>query len=70
MFILSQYLKSVRPLMNDSEYESMIKLANEFENGIAVKLQRYLWLKSWYLFFIFYFSYNVMSHLNNIFIIT
>jgi len=52
--------------MNDSEFESMIKLACEFEKGIAVKLQRYLWLKSWYLFFI-YFSY--MSHLNNIFII-
>jgi len=56
--------------MNDSEYESMIKLANEFEKGIAVKLQRYLWLKSWYLLFIFYFPYNIMSHLNNIFIIT
>jgi len=34
--------------MNDSEYESMVKLANEFEKGIAVKLQQYLWLKSWY----------------------
>lgn len=36
--------------MNHAEYESMVKLANEFENGIAVKLQRYLWLKSWYIF--------------------
>lgn len=26
----------------------MVKLAQEFENGIAVKLQRYLLLKSWY----------------------
>ncbi|XP_060871652.1 carnitine O-palmitoyltransferase 1, liver isoform isoform X2 [Metopolophium dirhodum] len=45
---MKRYLKSVRPLMNDSEFESMIKLANEFEDGIAVKLQRYLWLKSWW----------------------
>jgi len=35
--------------MNDSEYESMVKLAKEFEQGIGVKLQRYLCLKSWYL---------------------
>lgn len=33
--------------MNDEEYASMINLANEFEKGIAVKLQRYLLLKSW-----------------------
>lgn len=26
----------------------MVKLAEEFENGIGVKLQRYLWLKSWW----------------------
>ncbi|XP_050540748.1 carnitine O-palmitoyltransferase 1, liver isoform isoform X2 [Daktulosphaira vitifoliae] len=45
---MKRYLKSVRPLLNDSEYESMVKLANEFENGIAVKLQRYLCLKSWW----------------------
>ncbi|XP_025421615.1 carnitine O-palmitoyltransferase 1, liver isoform isoform X2 [Sipha flava] len=45
---MKRYLNSVRPLMNDTEYESMVKLANEFENGIAVKLQRYLWLKSWW----------------------
>jgi len=42
--------------MNDSEFESMVKLANEFEDGIAVKLQRYLWLKSWYFFIFIYFK--------------
>lgn len=26
----------------------MVKLAQEFESGIGVKLQRYLWLKSWW----------------------
>jgi len=33
--------------MNDIEYNSMVKLVKEFEQGIGVKLQRYLWLKSW-----------------------
>ncbi|XP_050422523.1 carnitine O-palmitoyltransferase 1, liver isoform-like isoform X2 [Adelges cooleyi] len=45
---MERYLRSVRPLLNDTEYESMVKLASEFENGIAVKLQRYLSLKSWW----------------------
>lgn len=43
-----QYLKSVRPLMDDEEYEKMSKLANDFFGGIGVKLQRYLTLKSWW----------------------
>jgi len=50
--------------MNDSEFESVIKLANEFEDGIAVKLQRYLWLKSWYLFYIYYIYVNSVNILN------
>lgn len=53
--------------MNIAEYESMVKLANEFENGIAVKLQRYLWLKSWYLCKQIFHKF--MSNLNYIYII-
>uniref|UniRef100_A0A0V0G650 carnitine O-palmitoyltransferase n=1 Tax=Triatoma dimidiata TaxID=72491 RepID=A0A0V0G650_TRIDM len=45
---MRRYLRSVRPLLNDEKYERMEKLAKEFENGISVKLQRYLILKSWW----------------------
>jgi len=43
-----QYLKSVRPLMDDEKYERMERLVKEFETGIGPKLQRYLVLKSWW----------------------
>ena len=42
-----QYLRSVRPLMDDEQYVRMERLAKEFESGIGKKLQRYLVLKSW-----------------------
>jgi carnitine O-palmitoyltransferase 1 len=42
-----QYLKSVRPLVNDKDYSRTQKLAEEFQSGIGAKLQRYLVLKSW-----------------------
>ncbi|KAL0280460.1 UNVERIFIED_CONTAM: hypothetical protein PYX00_001740 [Menopon gallinae] len=45
---MQRYLRSVRPILNDQEYERMVKLASEFENGIGKKLQRYLILKSWW----------------------
>lgn len=35
-------------MLDDENYEKMVKLAEEFEHGIGVKLQRYLWLKSWW----------------------
>ncbi|XP_008553857.1 carnitine O-palmitoyltransferase 1, liver isoform isoform X1 [Microplitis demolitor] len=44
----SRYLRSIRPLVDDENYLRMEKLAKEFEQGIAVKLQRYLILKSWW----------------------
>lgn len=47
MFFL-QYLRSVRPLLDDENFKKMEKLAREFEKGIGVKLQRYLLLKSWW----------------------
>lgn len=34
--------------MDDKTHTKMVKLAEEFENGIAKKLQRYLVLKSWW----------------------
>ncbi|XP_067213212.1 carnitine O-palmitoyltransferase 1, liver isoform isoform X2 [Linepithema humile] len=45
---MKRYLRSVRPLLDDENYARMEKLANEFQNGIGVKLQRYLFLKSWW----------------------
>lgn len=40
-----QYLRSVRPLLEDDQYGRMEKLSLEFINGIGKKLQRYLYLK-------------------------
>ncbi|XP_066905403.1 carnitine O-palmitoyltransferase 1, muscle isoform isoform X2 [Halyomorpha halys] len=45
---MARYLRSVRPLLDDKQYTRMEKLAQEFQNGIGVKLQRYLVLKSWW----------------------
>ncbi|XP_011299301.1 carnitine O-palmitoyltransferase 1, liver isoform isoform X2 [Fopius arisanus] len=45
---MQRYLRSARPLLDDENYKRMEKLAKEFEEGIAVKLQRYLILKSWW----------------------
>ncbi|XP_023170775.1 carnitine O-palmitoyltransferase 1, liver isoform isoform X2 [Drosophila hydei] len=44
---MTRYLRSVRPLLDDENYERMQGLANEFEQTIGKKLQRYLLLKSW-----------------------
>lgn len=43
---LSQYLRSVRPLLNDLEYKRMSKLASDFEKNLGNRLQRYLKLKA------------------------
>lgn len=63
--------------MNHEEYESMVKLANEFENGIAIKLQRYLWLKSWYFFnltiliiFVLFITFLNLSVARNVITVT
>ena len=40
-----RHLKSMRPLVNDSEYDELVELSAEFETSIAPRLQRYLWLK-------------------------
>ncbi|XP_037788959.1 carnitine O-palmitoyltransferase 1, liver isoform-like [Penaeus monodon] len=45
---MKRYLRSVRPLMDDENYERMQNLALEFQKGIGKKLQRYLLLKSWW----------------------
>jgi len=45
---MARYLRSVRPLLDDTQYSRMEKLAEEFTSGISVKLQRYLVLKSWW----------------------
>uniref|UniRef100_H2LR59 Uncharacterized protein n=1 Tax=Oryzias latipes TaxID=8090 RepID=H2LR59_ORYLA len=43
---VKRYLESVRPLMNDGEYERMTKLATEFESSLGNRLQWYLKLKA------------------------
>lgn len=43
---LFQYLRSVRPLLNDLEYKRMSELANDFEKNLGNRLQRYLKLKA------------------------
>lgn len=45
---LSQYLESVRPLLDDDRYKQMEIVANEFKKDQAPKLQKYLQLKSWW----------------------
>lgn len=46
LFSLSQYLMSVRPLLNDPEYKRMSELAIDFETSLGNRLQRYLKLKA------------------------
>lgn len=43
---LERHLLTVRPFMTDKEYNNVVKLTDEFKNGIGPKLQRYLILKS------------------------
>lgn len=43
---LQRHLDSIRPFMNDEEYNNVVKLTEEFKNGIGPKLQRYLVIKS------------------------
>lgn len=45
---IKRYLRSVRPLFDDATYEKMTREAEDFQNGIGKKLQRYLLLKSWW----------------------
>ncbi|OQR67556.1 carnitine O-palmitoyltransferase 1 [Tropilaelaps mercedesae] len=45
---MARYLASVEPLVGVEEYQRLEKLAEEFKNTIAPKLQRYLYLKSWW----------------------
>ncbi|XP_049288808.1 carnitine O-palmitoyltransferase 1, liver isoform isoform X1 [Anopheles funestus] len=45
---MTRYLRSVRPLLDDTNYNRMERLAKEFQLGISTKLQRYLFLKSWW----------------------
>ncbi|XP_042352690.1 carnitine O-palmitoyltransferase 1, liver isoform isoform X2 [Plectropomus leopardus] len=43
-----RYLESVRPLMDDEQYERMTALAKDFEKNLGPRLQWYLKLKSWW----------------------
>jgi carnitine O-palmitoyltransferase 1, liver isoform len=45
---IERYLRSVRPLLDDGNYERVKKEAEDFEKGIGKKLQWYLVLKSWW----------------------
>ena len=43
---LRRHLISVKPFMDDEAYNNVVKLTQEFKDGIGPKLQWYLWLKS------------------------
>ncbi|XP_023271201.1 carnitine O-palmitoyltransferase 1, liver isoform-like isoform X1 [Seriola lalandi dorsalis] len=43
-----RYLDSVRPLMDDEQYERMKGLTKDFEKNLGPRLQWYLKLKSWW----------------------
>lgn len=43
-----QYLESVRPLLDNEEYQHKEKLAKEFQKKTAPRLQKYLIVKSWW----------------------
>lgn len=45
---MTRYLRSVRPLLDDENFKKAEKQAREFQEGIGKKLQRYLFLKSWW----------------------
>ncbi|XP_063681004.1 carnitine O-palmitoyltransferase 1, liver isoform-like isoform X4 [Bolinopsis microptera] len=45
---MKRYLLTVRPFVNDEEYTRLQNLAEEFKNGLGKRLQRYLWVKSWW----------------------
>ncbi|KAF6268823.1 carnitine palmitoyltransferase 1B [Rhinolophus ferrumequinum] len=45
---IQRYLESVRPLLNDEDYYRKEKLAKEFQEKTAPRLQKYLILKSWW----------------------
>lgn len=45
---VQRYLESVRPLLDDADYERMKKLGDDFCKNLGPRLQRYLWLKSWW----------------------
>lgn len=47
-FLFLQYLESVRPLLNDKEFQRMQALAKDFELKVGPRLQWYLKLKSWW----------------------
>ncbi|XP_007561485.1 carnitine O-palmitoyltransferase 1, liver isoform isoform X1 [Poecilia formosa] len=43
-----RYLESVRPLMDDEQFERMKALSKDFEKNLGPRLQWYLKLKSWW----------------------
>lgn len=45
---MTRYLRSVKPLMDEETYRVVEQEAGEFANGLGKKLQRYLFLKSWW----------------------
>uniref|UniRef100_A0A914ENB6 carnitine O-palmitoyltransferase n=1 Tax=Acrobeloides nanus TaxID=290746 RepID=A0A914ENB6_9BILA len=44
---LKKHLKSMRPIMNDTDYDELVDLTEKFQKGLGRRLQRYLILKSW-----------------------
>ncbi|KAL7014655.1 hypothetical protein ACKWTF_016048 [Chironomus riparius] len=45
---IQRYLRSMRPIVDDENYQRLKREAEDFESGIGRKLQKYLILKSWW----------------------
>ncbi|CAG0921197.1 unnamed protein product [Notodromas monacha] len=45
---LERFLRSLKPLETAEEFAETTRLAEEFRLGLGKKLQRYVWLKSWF----------------------
>ncbi|VDL75292.1 unnamed protein product [Nippostrongylus brasiliensis] len=42
---LKTYLETVRPLLNDDEFEKITNQATDFQNTVAAEIQKKLWMK-------------------------
>lgn len=37
----------MRPILSDRDYDELVELSVKFQKGLGIRLQRYLWIKSW-----------------------
>uniref|UniRef100_A0A183CBL0 carnitine O-palmitoyltransferase n=1 Tax=Globodera pallida TaxID=36090 RepID=A0A183CBL0_GLOPA len=44
---MERHLRSMRPILSDKDYDELVDLSEKFQKGLGIRLQRYLWIKSW-----------------------